>query len=175
MAERRTCRAAKGSAASAALSRIGDHCFSVFNCKNAIWAEVYATWFSSFGTTITLVREDYGKPGPIVSCHAHSTLGSGFLESVDYLLGFLFGGMCYGACWADVFASSAEDHASFWVLDHCFLFSIFFFEFEDTVVAEVHTFSTGYAFLVVYLWCPRYLVSGDAFECFSFQIVASLL
>ncbi len=70
--------------------------------------------------------------------------------------------MRYGADWADVFATSTEYNACVWVY-HGFLFAIFLFKFEGAHVTEVYAFTAGYAFIVVYLWVPRYFVTRNSF------------
>ena len=70
-----------------------------------------------------------------------------------------------GVCWADVFASSAENYALVWV-DYCAFFAVFFFELVGGHVAEVDTFAAGYAFFVVDFGVPGDFASGDSFVFF---------
>jgi len=57
-----------------ALGRIGNDCFSVLKRGDAVWAEFYAAWFSSFSAAIALVRKNYRKPWAIRAIHQHSSL-----------------------------------------------------------------------------------------------------
>lgn len=57
VAERCACRASVH-----AFSGVGNYCFPILKCENAVWAEFNAAWFSSLSAAVALIRKNYGKP-----------------------------------------------------------------------------------------------------------------
>lgn len=73
--------------------------------------------------------------------------------------------MSDGAHWTNIFAASTEYDAT--VGDYLTSFrAIFLFKFESFHVAEIGAFAASYAFFVIYLWVPRYLVPSNSFIIF---------
>jgi len=84
---------------------------------------------------------------------------------INYFLCFLFRRMSDGAHWTNIFAASTEYDAT--VGDYLTSFRvIFLFKFESFHVAEIGAFAASYAFFVIYLWVPRYLVPRNPFIIF---------
>lgn len=89
-----------------------------------------------------------------------------FSQFFDYFSCLFFRRVLDGAGRALFVTACTEHYTIIRIFYDRFLFSLVLFKFVHAKFAVVYACSTGGAFVIVYCWIPRYLVSRNSMICF---------